>query len=482
MPTETLARWAWTASRTRAASCWATRTGPSRRPTAGRSPTRPTAAATPDSGCAGTRTTCRSRQLAFEADRKDGAALGPDDVREPRQTLDLWRGVVDSRFALGGVPVHVTTAAHPDLDLVAVRVESALLASGKLRVRIAFPRGHDLAVKNTPALDWTAPEAHATAIAARTPHRVDLVRTRRRRAVPRRGRLDGCRRPRGDRPASLHARLARGPNARVRGRLRAGRAARDAPDGRRDARGQRARAGRRSGGAAPPSTSRGSRDPRAAVLERRVVLSQYLTAVQVGGDFPPQESGLTCSTWYGKHHTEMMWWHTAHFALWGRPERLAPTARLVHARAARGADDREGARPAGRALAEDGRARGAREPGRQPADRLEPAAPDRAGGARVPRGADPGDARALSRPRPRDRGRPGVDGSPRSARAASTCWARRCGSPRRSTTRETSRNPSFELSYWRTRPGDRAGVARAARPPARARSGTTSWRGSRRCR
>jgi len=54
-----------------------------------------------------------------------------------------------------------------------------------------------------------------------------------------------------------------------------------------------------------------------------VVLSQYLTAIQSGGDFPPQETGLTASTWYGKHHTEMTWWHTAHFALWGRPERLA---------------------------------------------------------------------------------------------------------------------------------------------------------------
>jgi hypothetical protein len=38
------------------------------------------------------------------------------------------------------------------------------------------------------------------------------------------------------------------------------------------------------------------------------------------GDVPPQESGLTCNTWYGKHHTEMIWWHTAHFILWGQPE------------------------------------------------------------------------------------------------------------------------------------------------------------------
>jgi hypothetical protein len=67
----------------------------------------------------------------------------------------------------------------------------------------------------------------------------------------------------------------------------------------------------------------GSTDPRAAELERRVVLSQYLTAIQSVASIPPQESGLTCNTWYGKHHTEMIAWHTAHFALWGRPDLLA---------------------------------------------------------------------------------------------------------------------------------------------------------------
>jgi hypothetical protein len=54
-------------------------------------------------------------------------------------------------------------------------------------------------------------------------------------------------------------------------------------------------------------------------MEERIILSRYLTAVQCVGDMPPQESGLTCNTWYGKHHTEMVAWHTAHFYLWGQP-------------------------------------------------------------------------------------------------------------------------------------------------------------------
>ena len=63
-------------------------------------------------------------------------------------------------------------------------------------------------------------------------------------------------------------------------------------------------------------------DPRARELERRVVLSQYLLAVNDGGDTPPQETGLTYNSWFGKFHLEMIWWHQACFALWGHPEIL----------------------------------------------------------------------------------------------------------------------------------------------------------------
>jgi hypothetical protein len=253
-------------------------------------------------------------QIAFEA-------IGPDDIREPRQTLDLWRGVIQSRYTLDGEAVKVTTAAHPDLDLVAVRVDSPLLTNGRLRVRLAFPRRHDLAVKNTPALDWSGPESHRTTIEQRGARRVDLLRA-----------VDDAR---------YHVSVAWGGTAELREtaphRFTLGTRASTlafvvgfSPDplpARLPTVDETLTASARSweafwrGGAAVDFS--GSRDPRAPVLERRLVLSQYLTAVQVGGDFPPQESGLTCSTWYGKHHTEMMWWHTAHFALWGRPERLA---------------------------------------------------------------------------------------------------------------------------------------------------------------
>jgi hypothetical protein len=61
-----------------------------------------------------------------------------------------------------------------------------------------------------------------------------------------------------------------------------------------------------------------SADRRAPELERRIVLSQYLTAIQCSGKLPPQETGLTVNSWYGKFHLEMHWWHATHFALWNR--------------------------------------------------------------------------------------------------------------------------------------------------------------------
>ncbi|MNI14539.1 hypothetical protein D3C73_678020 [compost metagenome] len=61
-----------------------------------------------------------------------------------------------------------------------------------------------------------------------------------------------------------------------------------------------------------------SSDPRAAELERRIVLSQFLTAIHSAGSLPPQETGLMYNSWFGKPHLEMHWWHAAQFTLWGR--------------------------------------------------------------------------------------------------------------------------------------------------------------------
>ena len=61
-------------------------------------------------------------------------------------------------------------------------------------------------------------------------------------------------------------------------------------------------------------------DPRAKELERRVVLSQYLTRINCANNMPPQETGLTYNSWFGRPHLEMTWWHAVDFALWNQPK------------------------------------------------------------------------------------------------------------------------------------------------------------------
>ncbi|MEN9543214.1 MAG: hypothetical protein RLZZ598_47, partial [Pseudomonadota bacterium] len=175
-------------------------------------------------------------------------------------------------------------------------------------------------VKYNPPLDWSEPQSHATTVVTQGPRRLVLrhVRDQAQYSVA----LQASTAMKLSRPAPhtftiapargerLDLTLSYAPSELGRGEDAATVVAQSAAHW---------PAFWRSGAAVDFS---GSIDPRAAELERRVVLSQYLTAIQFGGDFPPQESGLTTTTWYGKHHTEMLWWHTAHFALWGRPQYL----------------------------------------------------------------------------------------------------------------------------------------------------------------
>jgi hypothetical protein len=219
-------------------------------------------------------------------------------LRHIRQTLDLWSGTIESRFECDGKPVQVQTAAHPRRDLVAVRIESPLLADGRLglefepawsasNVYVKLAAAAGAAIHSRNGRDYvTATNATAmAAILAFAPRPMDAS------GLP-------------SFESTWHAA------------------------------GEHWQAFWRSGGAVDLS---GSRDPRWRELERRMVLSQYLTAIQCAGSLPPQETGLAQNSWFGKFHLEMHWWHAAHFALWGRPEllersldwyeRILPTAR-----------------------------------------------------------------------------------------------------------------------------------------------------------
>ncbi|MEO5959178.1 MAG: hypothetical protein ABIR80_08680, partial [Opitutaceae bacterium] len=92
-----------------------------------------------------------------------GGALELKDITDIDQTLDLWTGELRSRFKWKGTLVEVSTVAEQkEDDRINIRVNSSALADGKLLLRLAFPRGHDIRTKNNPALDWSLPESHKT--------------------------------------------------------------------------------------------------------------------------------------------------------------------------------------------------------------------------------------------------------------------------------------------------------------------------------
>ena len=236
------------------------------------------------------------------------------DLTEIRQRLDLWTGTLHSRFKVSGTEVYVRTAVHPDFDLLAVSIESKMIRDRRLAVRLAFPYSSP----EMHAADWNWPGQHQTNVVRQTTHAVRLHR-----------KLDADEYHAawewaGDATlevTDVHGFLLTPDQSGDRIEFIVAFSPRPFTSVLPSAAATFARAASHweefwSTGAAVDFS--GSSDPRAEELERRVVLSQYLTAIQCSGSTPPQETGLTVNSWYGKFHLEMHWWHAAQFALWNR--------------------------------------------------------------------------------------------------------------------------------------------------------------------
>jgi hypothetical protein len=88
----------------------------------------------------------------------EGQPLAPDDLGDIAQTLDLWTGVVRSTYTIGGQSVTVETVAHADRSAMAARIESPLLKTGALQVRLRFPYSHQSGTRNKPPIGWSHPD------------------------------------------------------------------------------------------------------------------------------------------------------------------------------------------------------------------------------------------------------------------------------------------------------------------------------------
>ncbi len=240
--------------------------------------------------------------------------LAPEAIDDIRQKLDLWNGQINSRFTVDGEEVAVTTVCHPTQDIVAADIRTA--AALPIVLRFPYPTGQH----SDDACDWANDRAHRSEIVEQgdghalirrtldaTTYYVSLDFTGATLAQTDRNRFVLT--PTADRytfEAGFYAEAPAAPRPSFDATLAAANAYWQ---------------NYWTSGAAVDFS--GCTDPRARELERRVVLSQYLLGIQCAGDYPPQETGLTYNSWFGKFHLEMIWWHEAQFALWGREKLLA---------------------------------------------------------------------------------------------------------------------------------------------------------------
>jgi hypothetical protein len=249
--------------------------------------------------------------------KEDGTEITISDIKNPVQKLNLWTGEIDSRFLIEGKPVHLITVCHPEYDLISVKIVSDLIRLNRLKVKINFPLG----VETPNGYDFDSPEKHSTEIVADTNKTTIFRRSQdddkynvivwRNDAVLKEAErhLYYLEPSIADSVFSFSCQfLEKNGSARIQNFDETESASKKSWE-----------KFWSTGGAVDFSECT---DPMAKELERRVILSRYVTRIQCAGSLPPAETGLTYNSWFGKFHLEMHWWHAVHFALWQHPEIL----------------------------------------------------------------------------------------------------------------------------------------------------------------
>lgn len=262
----------------------------------------------------------------------------PDKITDIDETLDLWTGCVESRFCYSGQPFHVQTVSAPDKSTMASRIESG--GRFTLKLSLPYPTGNH----SDDACDWTSTKHSLKVCNLGNDHIVfehilDSIKYyviwswRGKARLKKSGKYNYELRSM-DKALEVYVNYSSN-EAEVQ--LRVERPFSDFKLASAGAWAEYWETGR--------FLDFGSVcDPRATELERRMVLSMYLMNAQEHGSMPPQETGLTYNSWFGKFHLEMAWWHLAHWAMWGHLSRLdKPLSWYVrHIDQARGIARRQG--------------------------------------------------------------------------------------------------------------------------------------------
>lgn len=255
--------------------------------------------------------------------KENGGEAGIEDIKEAVHQLDLWTGCISSDFIFEGKPVHVEVFCSQETDMIVAKVSSPLIKTGQLAVKFHFP-GPVVEHKMHVGYNFNEPELHQSEIRKADDNRVLIHRT-----------IDhdnydvviGWQGEASLQNSGKHQFIlaASGSDALEFSCLFKPEVA-EFPSPVLFDNAKAENTGKwlafwQSGGAVDFSKCT---DPRAKELERRVVLSQYLTKIHSSGNLPPAETGLVYNSWYGKYHLEMHWWHIAHFAQWQRGQYMEP--------------------------------------------------------------------------------------------------------------------------------------------------------------
>ncbi len=254
--------------------------------------------------------------IGLQIIKQDGSEITINDIKENVQKLDLWTGEIESMFKVEGMQVVIRTVCHPDQDQISAKIESGLIGEKRLRIRISFPLG----TSQPDGYDFSLPDKHSTKIISGNQNETVFERKQDNdlyyvKVLHKKGVINETAphtyliESQGDTALEFSCKFSK-----------------ELIDNGLEDFARTREASRISwekfwntGGAVDFSECS---DPRAFELERRVVLSQYLTRIQCSGSLPPAETGLTYNSWFGKFHLEMHWWHGVHFALWQREEVL----------------------------------------------------------------------------------------------------------------------------------------------------------------
>lgn len=256
--------------------------------------------------------------VGLELADENGRSVQMKEITDIDQQLDLWTGIIDSRFSVAGTPVKVQSFCHTEKHLMIGRITSDLIIRNQvaLKLRFAYPTGKD----TDDGCDWNQPEKHISKIIQQDEHQLVIERTLDKTTYYVRVSWDG-RMIVSEKETHYFVLSPSDKDVKFAVEYMSSLTSSPTPsfaDNRKTTI-QYWESFWNRGGAVDLSESE---DRRANELERRIVLSQYLMAIQCSGNEPPQETGLTYNSWYGKFHLEMHWWHTVHFALWNRLDLL----------------------------------------------------------------------------------------------------------------------------------------------------------------